>query len=94
MIASFRNRAIEKLWVKGDMRRVDPTHIARLTLILTALEHATQPEDLNLPGWGFHKLTGDQAGRFSIKVDKNWRLTFGWSKPEAGAINVDYEDYH
>jgi toxin HigB-1 len=47
---------------------------------------------MNVAGWGFHKLTGDQVGRYAVKVDKNYRLTFGWSAPDA--VDVEYEDYH
>lgn len=92
MIASFRNRNIERLWIKGETRRLDARHIPKLTLILSALDHALKPEDLNLPGWGFHRLSGDQAGRYAVKVDKNWRVTFGWTTRDA--VEVDYEDYH
>lgn len=76
------------------MRRVDQHHLARLTLILTALDHATRPDDLDLPGWGFHRLGGNQTGRFAVKVDKNWRLTFCWVTLASNAVDVDYEDYH
>jgi hypothetical protein len=39
-------------------------------------------------------LSGDQSGRYAVKVDKNWRITFGWSADGPDAIDVDYEDYH
>lgn len=94
MIASFRSKALERFWIKGETRRVDPKHVARLTLILTVLDHAVRPEDLNLPGWGFHLLSGGQAGRYAVKVGKNWRVTFAWSEVDADAIDADYEDYH
>ena len=40
----------------------------------------------------FHRLTGNQAGRYSVRVTGNWRVTFGWDKDEA--TDVDLEDYH
>lgn len=94
MIVSFRSRSLERFWRRGEARRVDTRHVARLTLLLTALEHAARPDDMNLPGWGFHLLSGDQAGRFAVRVDANWRLTYGWSTTDSDAIDVDYEDYH
>ena len=45
-----------------------------------------------MPGFGFHAFTGDQTGRFALTVSRNWRITFGWSAPDA--IDVDLEDYH
>ena len=69
MIISFRSKALERFWVKGEVRRVDPKHVAKLTLILSVLDAATVPQSLTIPGWGFHGLTGDQTGRFAVKVD-------------------------
>ena len=92
MIANFRSKALQRFWVSGDAKRLQPGHIAKLTRLLTTLESATAPEAVNVAGWAFHKLTGDQAGRYAVKIAKNFRLTFGWSAPDA--IVVDYEDYH
>lgn len=47
---------------------------------------------MQLPGFKFHSLSGDQKGRFAVTVDANWRITFGWDG--ADAVEVDYEDYH
>lgn len=66
-----------------------PERIAR---ILRWLNAATGPEDMNLPGLRFHRLTSDQRGRYSVWVSENWRITFGWEEPDA--IDVDLEDYH
>ncbi len=60
--------------------------------MLNALHNAKQPESLDLPGFGFHPLTGDMAGRFSITVSRNWRITFAWRGEDA--IDVELEDYH
>lgn len=94
MIVSFRSKALERFWWKGETRRVDPRHVRRLSVLLDALEDAESPDEMNQQGFGFHRLTGDQAGRFALKVDKNWRLTFGWAGDRADAVDVDYEDYH
>jgi proteic killer suppression protein len=60
---------------------------------LTALDAATQPQDLVvIPGWRLHALQGDQAGRWSITVNGNWRLTFTFEGTDV--VLLDYEDYH
>ena len=92
MIASYRSKALQRFWTKGQTKHVRAAHVAKLTLLLSTLDSATGPDGMNVPGWGFHRLTGDQAGRYAVKVDKNWRLTFTWLVPDA--IDVDYEDYH
>jgi len=48
--------------------------------------------DMDIPGLRLHALKGDQRGRWSVWVDGNWRLTFGFHGGHAHA--VDYEDYH
>ena len=94
MIVSFRSKALERFWVKGEVRRVNARHVAKLTLILTTLDAAESPQGLNVSGWDFHGLVGDQSNRFAVKVDKNYRVTFGWSRSGPDAVDVDYEDYH
>jgi len=61
-------------------------------MILNALDAATKPFDMNIPGLKFHALGGDRKGEYSVWVNGNWRITFAWD--EADAIGVDLEDYH
>lgn len=56
------------------------------------LNVATQPGDMNAPGWNLHPLHGDLEGHGSVKVNGNWRLTFTFDGQDA--ILVDYTDYH
>ena len=42
------------------------------------------------PGNHFEVLHG-RTGVFSIRINLQWRVTFGW---EDGAANVKIEDYH
>jgi proteic killer suppression protein len=50
-------------------------------------------EDIDvLPGMRLHPLKGDLAGRWSVSISGNWRITFRF---EAGvASEVDLVDYH
>ena len=60
--------------------------------MLDALNSATRPKDMNLPGYKWHELRGNKAGTYSVTVTGNWRITFRWDG--ADAIVVNYEDYH
>ncbi len=60
--------------------------------MLTALEHAVAPKDMNAPGWRLHRLGGDLAGFWSVSVSGNWRLIFRFKGIDA--VDVDYVDYH
>lgn len=59
---------------------------------LAALDTAHVIDDMNLPGFRLHPLKGDKAGRWSITVSGNWRMTFEFR--EGNAYVLDYEDYH
>ena len=65
---------------------------SRVGLVLSALDAAVSPSDLDLPGFNFHALGGDMAGRFAVLVSRNWRITFGWDGKNA--IAVEMEDHH
>jgi proteic killer suppression protein len=91
MIRSFRSKALENFYRTGSARRLSVQSTDRVRRILLAIDDADQAEDLNLPGFYFHTLSGDQKGRFSVRVTGNWRITFGWDR---GAVDIDLEDYH
>ncbi|HLI11668.1 MAG TPA: type II toxin-antitoxin system RelE/ParE family toxin [Alphaproteobacteria bacterium] len=92
MIASFRSKALKRFWTKNDRAAISADWIKKVHLLLTALDAATAASDMAFPGSGFHRLTGDQAGRYAVTVSRNWRITFGWR--EGDAVDVDLEDYH
>jgi proteic killer suppression protein len=92
MIVSFQNKALKRFWSKGDATGIKPEWRTKVRIMLTALEALRQPPDMDMPGFGFHALTGDLEGRFSISVSRNWRITFGWSGEDA--VSLDLEDYH
>ena len=66
--------------------------VARVRRILAALDAATEPQQMNLPGYRFHALQGAAKGRFAVDASGNWRITFGWD--DQNATDVDLEDYH
>lgn len=92
MIKSFRNKALQRFFEKGDGRRLSVQNTKRLANILRALEAAGVPEDMNLSGFRFHSLSGGRKGRYAVDASGNWRITFGWSGNDA--TEVDLEDYH
>lgn len=92
MIKAFRHKGLEKFFHTGSKAGIQPMHAPRLRLQLARLDAASEPEDMNLPGWKFHALKGDLAGHFAVTVNKNWRLTFTFDGEDAAL--VDYQDYH
>ena len=87
---TFRNRALRIYFETGSASGLSVPNVSRVERILRAMDAATRPEQLNLPGFYFHSLRG--VARWSIRVTGNWRITFGWAGTDA--IEVDLEDYH
>lgn len=92
MIRSFRHRGTERLFTQSDHRGIPAQYAARLVRMLDRLDAATKPEDMNLPGYRFHRLKGKRHGTYSVSVSGNWRLTFCFEGNDA--TYVDLEDYH
>ena len=90
MIRSFRAKALLAYFETGKPVGLSVQNAPRIGRILQALDAATRPEQMNLPGLCFHALRG--ARRWSVRVTGNWRITFGWDGEDA--IHVDLEDYH
>jgi toxin HigB-1 len=92
MIKSFRHKGLEKFFRTSSKAGIQPTHAKRLQEQLSFLNAATEPRDMNLPGYRFHLLSGSLAGHYAIWVSANWRLTFSFDGKDA--ILTDYQDYH
>ncbi len=92
MIRSFRAKGLQRFFATGDGRSLSVQNPRRIANILRALDDASQPEDMNLPGFRFHALSGRDKGRYAVDASGNWRITFAWT--EGDATDVDLEDYH
>ena len=91
-IKGFRHKGLGQFFAAGTKRGIQAKHEDRLRLILGALNAATSPQDMNLPGLGLHELQGSRKGTWAVKVSGNWRVTFQFASKDAE--QVDYEDYH
>jgi proteic killer suppression protein len=92
VIRSFRSRALRQFAATGDASKLSVPNYARVRQILLALNAATAPQAMNVPGLKFHALKGREKGRYAVWASGNYRITFGWDGKDA--INLDLEDYH
>ena len=60
--------------------------------MLDRLDSAICPEDMDIPGYKFHRLIGKKKNVYAVSISGNWRLTFKFDGDNA--IDVDLEDYH
>ncbi|CAG0998356.1 Endoribonuclease HigB [Anaerolineales bacterium] len=92
MIKTFRHKGLEAFFKTGTKAGIQPRHAGKLRVMLTMLDSAKTPDDMNAPGWRLHSLTGNLAGHYSVTVNGNWRMTFAFDGEDAEL--VDYLDYH
>lgn len=92
MIKSFRHAGLQSFFETGSKAGIRPEQAPRLNRILGVLDAATVIEQVNVPGFKLHKLTGNLAGFWSATVSGNWRVIFRFDNGEAEL--VDYLDYH
>jgi proteic killer suppression protein len=92
MIRSFRHKGLKALYEGNRSAKVTRNQIPKLQRVLTALDEATGPHEMDLPGFRMHPLKGKRKGVFSVWVSGNWRVTFRFKGIDA--VEVDYVDYH
>ncbi|GJM08363.1 MAG: hypothetical protein DHS20C11_06390 [Lysobacteraceae bacterium] len=78
--------------VKEIQQAVFYNGIAEPSLSRGPLDSAYSIDDMDIPGYRLHRLTGDRQGIWTITVNANWRLTFRFE--EGNAYLLNYEDYH
>ena len=91
MIGTIKHKGLRRLHEKNDRSAIRPDLADKAQKILSALEAADGPEDMALPMFRFHPLTGDRRGTFSVTVKANWRVTFRFQ--QGAAYDVNLEDY-
>lgn len=92
VIKSFKHKGLAEFFDSGSTRGIQAAHARKLRMQLAAMDTATVIEDMNIPGYRLHPLKGDRKGLWSITVNGNWRVTFGFT--DGNAYIVNYEDYH
>ena len=92
MIKTFRHKGLAELLSSGKTRHIDARMHKRILVRLDALDAATQPEDMNVPGFDFHALHGFNPVRYTVHVNGPWCITFAFEGGDAYA--VDFEQYH
>ena len=92
MITSFIHKGLERFYKTGKLSDIQAKHAKRLGLILTNLDQAENPSDMNLPGLHLHALKGNRKSIWSVSVSGNWLVTFRFIDRDVEIVN--YEDYH
>ena len=71
---------------------MQPYHVGKIRLILTRLDAASSPDEMQVPGYDLHQLSGELKDFWSVKVNGNYRIIFRFDN--RNVYDVDYLDYH
>ena len=95
MILSFADAATEDIFNGRNTkaaRRV-PKELWKIAARkLSALDYAKDLLDLSSPGNNLEKLKGALSGKYSIRINDQFRIVFNFERGEA--TNVVVTDYH
>jgi proteic killer suppression protein len=61
MIRSFRHKGLERFFVTGSKKGIQPEHAEKIARILDRLDASISPSDMNLPGYRLHELKGQDT---------------------------------
>ena len=92
MIVAFQHKGLRELYEGRTSKRISPRHVEKLKRILSALDQAEGPHDMDVPGFRLHPLKGKLKGQYAVWVSGNWRVTFRFKGIDA--TDVNYTDYH
>ena len=92
MIRGFKDRRTERFF-EGQLVRTFHEIADQATRRLTLLDNAATLQDLaGLPSNRLETLSGDRAGQYSIRINRQWRICFRWD--DNGPYDVEIVDYH
>jgi Plasmid maintenance system killer protein len=93
MIKSFKSKEAEKIFNREYSLKL-PSDIRRTALRKLLMIHAAVSiNDLRIPPANhLERLRGNRQGKYSIRINEQWRICFTWRQSDA--CEVEIEDYH
>jgi len=96
-IYNFRNKATEDInygrTTKNSLKLLPQMLHQKAQIKLARISAATSLEDLReLRGNRLEILQGDREGQYSIRINDQYRICFGWR--QENAYDVEIIDYH
>jgi proteic killer suppression protein len=90
---SFRDKRT-RAFAEGKRVKAFAGFTRQAELKLDQLDAATSLLDLDLPGNRLEALKGNRKGRYSIRINDQWRICFEWPKGTPGPVHVEIVDDH
>ena len=93
MIVSFGSKETESIWLGNRIRKpsIEIQQVTRRKLRM--INNAQDIADLRIPPSNrLEKLSGNLKAFYSIRVNRQWRIIFKWTR--VNASEVELIDYH
>ncbi|MCX6060521.1 MAG: type II toxin-antitoxin system RelE/ParE family toxin [Chloroflexi bacterium] len=93
MIKNFKDDETQKIYQRQRSRKL-PADIQQVALRkLRMINNSISITDLRIPPANrLEKLNGNRAGKWSIRINDQWRVCFRWEGSDA--LDVEITDYH
>lgn len=93
MIKSFADKATAAVFHGLEVRNLPKTIQSAARRKLMLIDAATSIQALRVPpGNRLEMLKGDRKGRWSIRINEQWRICIHWQ--DGHAWDVEIVDYH
>lgn len=93
MILSWANSRTRRFYEDGKISKFRSLDSDAADELLAMLDAAESLKDLSpLKSVGLHKLSGNRAGQWAMKVNGPWRICFRFK--DGDAYDVEITDYH
>lgn len=99
MIVSFADQATADIYngvnSKKARQKLNQSLWEKAQTKLDMLNRAHRLDDLKIPPNNrLEKLVGDLAGKYSIRINDQYRIIFNWDPDKHGPFEVEINDYH
>lgn len=88
MIKTFASKGLVELFSKQKTAKIDLKMHGRILRRLDALNVATRPEDMKIPGFDFQPLNSSPT-RYIVRINAAWCLTFEFDGEDACKVNFE-----
>ena len=92
MIISIRHKGLLLYYETSNGSKLPAQFLRKINRILDQLDAVSSVDDIQQVGQGIHKLSGDFAEFWSVKVTPNFRIIFRFENVDI--LDVDCIDYH
>ena len=95
MIKSFRDKETARVFAGRRAKKIPPDILERAEVKLAILDQAESLSELTQPPSNrLHKLSGEREGQWSISINMQWRIYFGFNDETGDAYGVEITKHY